>query len=353
MADNGGEGVKDMVLVDVLIQLGLLDLEEKLAQLGVETISDLAVLGDDDLIGIGMTLVQIRKLGRLVQANCRRNGRDSILQNKLARSESHQKRLQSLFWQGQCNRPMRLVFIRHGESEANVDRAITEVVPDHRLHLTAQGRKQALDAGARLRSITGDGSVKFIVSPYTRTKETLNGILQAYKDRACPVREDVRIREQEYGNFERGLNMKALHKEKREYGAFYYRFPEGESPADCYERASVFFETMYRSWEDNEHENEVIVCHGLMIVVTLMKFMRLDIEEYETIDALKNCEFVVLERPPDDGKYTVSFTWASGSDKDYQGLRRKAVEYHIEPVWSGDPEEPLLESSRLGSPVST
>jgi len=42
------------------------------------------------------------------------------------------------------------------------------------------------------------------------------------------VREDPRIREQEWGNFQDPLKMKSVMNERRKVGSFYYRFPTGE-----------------------------------------------------------------------------------------------------------------------------
>merc|ERR1712228_709568 len=109
---------------------------------------------------------------------------------------------------------------------------------------------------------------------------------------------------------------------KRDFGQFYYRFPGGESPADCYDRASMFFQSMYRSWEDNVDDNHVVVGHGMMILVSLMRLFQFNIDEFDSFESLRNCEFVVLERPKDDAKYNISFTWASGEAKRYDGLRR-------------------------------
>ena len=41
-------------------------------------------------------------------------------------------------------------------------------------------------------------------------------------------REDPRLREQEWGNFQDPKQMKEIRKQRRETGAFYYRFPTGE-----------------------------------------------------------------------------------------------------------------------------
>jgi len=259
----------------------------------------------------------------------------------------------SSFWQGQTRgRPRRLMFCRHGESEANVNRIITKMVPDHDLHLTATGRQQALDAGARIKSLIGDETVKFLVSPYVRTRETLNGILQTWaapevKERVA-VRADVRLREQEYGNFDRD-DIAQLHVEKSSFGAFYYRFPDGESPADCYDRASIFLESLYRSWEDNTFQNFVIVGHGLMILVMMMRLLRLPVEDFELLAGLSNCEFVVLERPADDPVMHIAYTWAHGQEKDFRGLRRVARKRPPPVIWNGDAKAELLTSAPVRS----
>eukprot|EP00928_Gymnodinium_smaydae_P087968 TRINITY_DN72130_c0_g1_i1.p1 TRINITY_DN72130_c0_g1~~TRINITY_DN72130_c0_g1_i1.p1 ORF type:complete len:406 (+),score=71.47 TRINITY_DN72130_c0_g1_i1:49-1218(+) len=252
-------------------------------------------------------------------------------------------RRSSFFWESQRNRPKRLIFIRHGESEANVDREITRFVPDHMLHLTEKGRNQALDAGRRLRELVGEESIKFIVSPYVRTRETFNGIKHAWGDKKLPMRVDVRIREQEFGNLD-SPDMKKLHQLKKKFGAFYFRFPDGESPADCYERASSFFESMYRTWEDNTVENHVIVGHGMMILMLIMRFMRLSVEDWEELDSLRNCEFVVMERPADSYKYDIAFTWCGGEEKNMSGLRKKQPLPKNE-IWDGHPDTPLLISN--------
>mmetsp|Transcript_136103 Transcript_136103/g.261459 ORF Transcript_136103/g.261459 Transcript_136103/m.261459 type:complete len:584 (-) Transcript_136103:29-1780(-) len=251
------------------------------------------------------------------------------------------------FWVRQiCGRPRRLIFVRHGESEANADRTLTQRVPDHAVHLTAKGREQALQAGKILKDgVVGNGSVTFIVSPYVRTRETFNGIAQAWKGQELRCREDVRIREMEFGNYD-DVNMSEKLKEKMKFGAFYYRFQSGESPADVYDRASIFIETLYRSWEDNTNENVVIVSHGTMILVLLLRFFRWSIEDYEALMPLQNGEMVVLERPLKDPKFEVAYTWLPGKEKNFDGLRRKPgpTPRSKLPVWDGTPDAPLLTS---------
>merc|ERR1712032_1269746 len=121
-----------------------------------------------------------------------------------------------------------------------------------------------------------------------------------------------------------------------EFGAFYFRFPNGESPADCYDRASIFFETMYRRWEDNNKANHVLVGHGMMLVLLLKRFFRWSIDEWARIDGLKNCEFVVLERPVDDAFFQLAYTWAGGEEKLLRNMRKKKeYEEEDENIWDG------------------
>lgn len=259
-------------------------------------------------------------------------------------------------------RPFKVIFIRHGESEANINREITQIVPDHDLHLTQRGREQALEAGTQLKEVVGSGAVKFVVSPYVRARETLNGIVHSMglhnlkfkagsnnriesrgKAEEHTVLSDVRIREQEYGNFDRD-DMQELHEEKCTFGAFYYRFPDGESPADCYDRASIFLENLYRSWEDSAFENIVVVSHGLMILVMLMRILRFPVDMFDELASLDNCEFVVLERAMNEAEMQVSYTWREDEEKDYRGLRRKEPSRPVTAIWNGDPEAETLTS---------
>jgi broad specificity phosphatase PhoE len=246
-------------------------------------------------------------------------------------------------------RPLRIILVRHGESEANVDRKITSHVPDHAVHLTAKGRRQALEAGNMLSEIIDGQSVAFIVSPYVRTRETFHGIARAFGPvHDLNVRLDVQIREQDHGNFDRP-DIKHFHDEKAEFGQFYYRFPDGESMADVYDRASIFIESLYRRWELSREQNLVIVSHGIFLTVFLMRLFRFSLDELYSLEQLKNCELVVLERAGNHKFYDIGYTWCPGCQKDMQGLAKKpahAIKEHGRPIemWNGDPDAELFVS---------
>ena len=52
------------------------------------------------------------------------------------------------------------------------------------------------------------------------------------------VREECRVREQDFGNFQEEQRMKAIKETREKFGRFFYRFPEGESASDVYDRVS-------------------------------------------------------------------------------------------------------------------
>lgn len=63
---------------------------------------------------------------------------------------------------------------------------------------------------------------------------------------------------------------------------FYYRFPEGESGGDVYDRVSTFLESLFRQMTTRRRaDNVVVVSHGLTNRLFLMRFFRLTVEHFE------------------------------------------------------------------------
>jgi hypothetical protein len=106
------------------------------------------------------------------------------------------------------------------------------VIPDWQIPLTERGKLQAREASRRIVELLGAGQAVIYYSPYTRTVETLDQILEAIPlEQVCIVQEEPRIREQDFGNYQDNT-MQDIKKERARFGRFFYRFPEGESGAD-------------------------------------------------------------------------------------------------------------------------
>lgn len=204
--------------------------------------------------------------------------------------------------------PRRIILVRHGESHANRDDSLYTRTPDHQIGLTSQGMDQAQQCGQKIRKIiekggSPDWKVYFYVSPYERTLCTLRGIGRAFeRERIIGVREEVRIREQDFGNFQEEERMKIIKETRERFGRFFYRFPEGESAADVFDRVSGFLESLWRDIDMNRVNrdgcsdlNLVIVTHGLTSRVFLMKWFKWTVKQFEFLNNLQNCGMRVMQ----------------------------------------------------------
>jgi broad specificity phosphatase PhoE len=201
--------------------------------------------------------------------------------------------------------PKRIILVRHGQSEGNENGNIYNEKPDYTLNLTEEGKKQASDAGKELAKILKKETAFFYVSPFWRTRETFEQIAQHLTKDQKEYLEDPRLREQEWGHLRTKEENDRIEEERDKYGPFYFRFPDGESCADVYDRVSDFFGTIQRDFsKKNFPENAIIVTHGMTIRLFLMKWFHWDVETFETYKNLDNCQLVIMEKKKGN-KYTL------------------------------------------------
>jgi broad specificity phosphatase PhoE len=217
--------------------------------------------------------------------------------------------------------PQKLILLRHGQSMGNIDEQFYSTTPDNAMPLTELGWEQARTAGKHLKEqLLGDANnVHFIISPYVRTVETFHGIVSAWcdpekefghiVDRKARLkawysrllelglswREDPRIREQDFGNYQKPSVVDQCKKERAQFGAFYFRFPNGESGADVFDRISTFLDSLWRSFDIHKSRHYVLITHGIAIRVLLTRYYRYTIDQFHLLANPKNCEMVVLE----------------------------------------------------------
>ncbi|OJJ00365.1 hypothetical protein ASPVEDRAFT_189264 [Aspergillus versicolor CBS 583.65] len=239
-------------------------------------------------------------------------------------------------------KPRMIILIRHAQSEGNKNREIHQTIPDHRVKLTPEGYRQAQEAGTRLRSLLRpDDKIHFFTSPYRRTRETTEGILQSltadtpspspFPRHTITVYEEPRLREQDFGNFQPcSAEMERMWLERADYGHFFYRIPNGESAADAYDRVSGFNESMWRLFGEKDFASVcVLVTHGLMTRVFLMKWYHWSVEYFEDLRNINHCEFVIMKLNEDSGKYALQNqlrTWSElKREKELEHQRERAA----------------------------
>lgn len=234
--------------------------------------------------------------------------------------------------------PRRIILVRHGESEGNVDESMYCRVPDPRIRLTSKGKRQARTAGEKLKALMEaegeDYNVFFYMSPYRRSKETALEIAKCFpRDRITGIREEVQLREQDFGNFQ-DLKAKAAEKDERKrYGRFYYRFPNGESGADVFDRITIFEDHLVRDIDAGRfpaNTNLVLITHGLTLRIFLSRWFHWTVKELEAVWNPLNSEPIVLERVAVDADDAEVCT-ISGDRCDTEGAHHTKSLYRLTP----------------------
>ena len=232
--------------------------------------------------------------------------------------------------------PRRIVLVRHAESEGNVDSHAYTYMPDPQVPLTQRGLDQATEAGRAIRemfdedyddgyfsnapsnsfsssssshpivsSATRPSSkanyrLHFYMSPYKRSRQTCEAIASAFpRGVVTRVQEDVQLREQDFGNFQDAAGKEREKAERLRFGRFFYRFPNGESGADVYDRMTLFEDHLVRDINAGRFSagtSLVLVTHGLALRIFLMRWFHWTVADFLECYNPPNAAPVVLER---------------------------------------------------------
>lgn len=226
--------------------------------------------------------------------------------------------------------PLEIVFVRHGQSEANVVHKLDKdeegenpylpVVnkrPDWQQRLSSQGIEQAKNAGQWIKDNLG-GVESFdarYVSPFLRTRETAAHI------GGPEVGEwtiDDRVAERSWGVY--GTVARAeqrshfpLTADMQEATPWYVRFDGGESMPDVYGRFRDFQGTLHR---EQAESRVIVVSHGDFMNVVRYGMERMRPEQWEAMDrdpayTIRNCSVLQYTRvnPTDSSDVRDKITW--------------------------------------------
>lgn len=234
-------------------------------------------------------------------------------------------------------KPRLIIIIRHAQSEGNRDKTIHQNTPDHRVGLTEEGHQQARAAGSKLRALLREeDTLHFFISPYKRTRQTTEGILETlcsndpthspFQRQSIRVYEEPRLREQDFGNFQPGTEeVERLWKERADYGHFFYRIPNGESGADVYDRVSSFNGSLWRRFKEDQMASvAVLVTHGLCSRVFLMAWYHYSVEFFEDLRNINHCEFLVMKLGS-NGRYMLQNELRTWSALRRERLARRSI----------------------------
>lgn len=171
----------------------------------------------------------------------------------------------------------RLVLLRHGESQWNLENRFTGWVD---VPLSPKGIEEAKQAGEKLRGLTFD---RAFTSVLTRANETLRLVLEAIGQTTIPIEKDKALNERMYGDLQ-GLNKAETAKKygdaqvkiwRRSYDV---KPPGGESLKDTAERTLPYYEKMIKP-HLLKGETIIIAAHGNSLRALVMELDQLSKEE--------------------------------------------------------------------------
>jgi len=171
----------------------------------------------------------------------------------------------------------RLILLRHGESQWNLENRFTGWVD---VPLSPRGIQEAKNAGEKLRSFTFN---RAFTSVLTRAIETLRLVLEAIGQTNIPIEKDKALNERMYGELQ-GLNKADTAKK---YGdeqvkiwrrSYDMRPPGGESLKDTADRVLPYYENKIKPCV-LKGETILIAAHGNSLRALVMQLEQLSKEQ--------------------------------------------------------------------------
>jgi 2,3-bisphosphoglycerate-dependent phosphoglycerate mutase len=171
----------------------------------------------------------------------------------------------------------RLVLLRHGESQWNLENRFTGWVD---VPLSPRGIQEAKDAGETLRSFKFD---RAFTSVLARANETLRLVLETIGQTGIPIERDKALNERMYGELQ-GLNKEETAKKYGEQQvkiwrrSYDVRPPGGESLKDTAERVLPYYERTIKPYL-LEGEAVLVAAHGNSLRALVMELEQLSREQ--------------------------------------------------------------------------
>jgi len=171
----------------------------------------------------------------------------------------------------------RLILLRHGESQWNLENRFTGWVD---VPLSPRGIQEAKDAGEKLRSFTFD---RAFTSVLARANETLRLVLETISQTDIPIEKDKALNERMYGELQ-GLNKDETAKKygeaqvkiwRRSYDV---RPPGGESLKDTAERVLPYYERTIKPYLQ-KGDTILVAAHGNSLRALIMELEQLSQEQ--------------------------------------------------------------------------
>ena len=182
--------------------------------------------------------------------------------------------------------PLENIFvIRHGESEEDVNPEIKGEIKDSEIGLTEKGIIQAKEAAENIRAeLVGFEHITLYVSPYKRTQQTAEIILDTLQDGRIEMVTEPSIRSLNWGDVNRE-NLKEREQERYQVGVLHYHFPGGDKSPEYIDSIYDFVYKIVKEKHINSGKREfvIIIGHGFSLRIIVKAFTEMSDEDFKCI----------------------------------------------------------------------
>lgn len=182
----------------------------------------------------------------------------------------------------------KLILVRHVVTEDNMLSKLSGHIDSK---ISEEGKIQINKITDYLRNEKID---KIYTTTSTRTKETVKYLAEVNK---IDIKESESLKEINFGDFE-GKDFKEIQKNypgefnKMISEGYEYRYPNGESLIDCYERVSQKIKLILEDAEDN---STILICSHAGTIRNILTYLISDTFEYHWNFKINNASVSILE----------------------------------------------------------
>jgi broad specificity phosphatase PhoE len=225
--------------------------------------------------------------------------------------------------------PARLVFVRHGESQANlINRAMKKgiisdypkgfsEIPDREIRLSPLGVAQAKLTGPWLSREYPDGFDVIYVSDHARAQETAGHLCLSAKWSDAQIRVDPLLGERNWGRFtSKDEAMRAEIMRLRMIDPLHAPMPDGETLLETRHRCRELLDRVTREFSG---KRVLVISHGEYIEAIWSEILHLNTERqkeffHSSAGDIKNCQVVEFSScDPASGELSSRLRWVRSS----------------------------------------
>lgn len=185
---------------------------------------------------------------------------------------------------------MKLYFIRHGESDANIQHVISN--RESPFHLTERGREQAWTLANHLKDIS---FAEIYSSPVLHARETAEILLQTLH---VPIQVTEALREYDCGILEEKGDAESwrLHRYYYEDWTLHHNYSNKPEGGECFVDIQNRFVPFIESLKHDRDENTLLVAHGGLFHLMLPLVLSNIDHEFVDVRGIGHTECIIAER---------------------------------------------------------